>query len=191
MRGNRPVPSHNRVRTFFGLPLPEVQREVLDRYLTGCAQLAPDFRWTPAGNLHLTIRFLGHVELSLAEGIMDRLAGAGLRAFDLQLGDVGSFKRRRLASVIWLGLRSGADEIGALAAAVEAESTRAGLEAETRRYHAHLTLARARSPDGAPLPALPPAPELAAWRADELILYRSRLGRPSSVYEPLRRLRLS
>lgn len=122
---------------------------------------------------------------------MDRLAGASLQAFDLQLGDVGSFKRRRLATVIWLGLRSGADEIAALAAAVEAESTRAGVEAEARRYHAHLTLARARSRDGAALPALPPAPELAAWRAGELILYRSRLGRPGSVYEPLRRLRLS
>lgn len=180
-----------KVRSFFGLPLPEAHRELLDGYLTECATLAPEFRWTPAANLHLTIRFLGHVELSLAEGIMDRLAGVGLRAFDLQLGEMGTFKRRRLASVIWVGLRSGADEIAGLAAAVEAESTRAGLEAEARPYHAHLTLARSRSRDGAALPVLPPVPELASWRADELILYRSRLGRGGSVYEPLRRLSLS
>ena len=40
--------------------------------------------------------------------------------------------------------------------------------------------------DGAP----PLSPELPAWRAAELVLYRSRLGRSGSAYEPLRRIRL-
>ena len=180
-----------KVRTFFGLPLPQAQREALAAYLHECAQRAPDFRWTPPENLHLTIRFLGHVELTLAEGIADRLATASLTAFDLQLGDIGSFKRSRFVRVVWLGLTSGEDEIKALAAKVEAECGSAGLEPEARRFNAHLTLARARARDGASLPELLPPPELAAWRADELILYRSRLGRAGSLYEPLRRIRLS
>src|SRR5207245_2586422 len=85
-----------KVRAFFGLPLPEAQRNLLDRYLSGCAALAPEFRWTPATNLHLTVRFLGHVEGSLAEGIAGRLADARLQAFDLKLGQVGPFTRGRL-----------------------------------------------------------------------------------------------
>jgi RNA 2',3'-cyclic 3'-phosphodiesterase len=190
MRGNRQVPSHT-VRAFCGLPLPEAQREQLDRYLAACAAVAPQFRWTPAANLHLTVRFLGHVEQALAEGIMDRLAAAGLRAFDARLGEVGTFTRGRLARVVWLGLDSGVQEIAALAAAVEAESVQAGLVPEGRKFHAHLTLARARARDGAVLPELPPLPALAEWRADELILYRSHLGRTGSVYEPLRPLTLS
>jgi RNA 2',3'-cyclic 3'-phosphodiesterase len=180
-----------RVRTFFGLPLPEAQREALERYLLDCATRAPEFRWTPAQNLHLTIRFLGHVEGSLAEGIAGRLAEAGLRAFDLQLGELGTFKRGRLVRVVWLGLTSGGEEISALASRVEEECKKAGLEAEARRFNAHLTLARARPRDGAPLPDFGPLPELDAWRAEELILYRSHLGRAGSVYEPLRRIRLS
>jgi len=179
-----------KVRAFFGLPLPEAHRELLERYVVACVALAPQFRWTPADNLHLTLRFLGHVEQGLAEGIMDRLAGLGLRALDLRLGAAGAFRRGRLARVVWLGLASGVAEVGALASAVEAESVRAGLEAEARSYHAHLTLARARARDGAVLPELPPPPDLPAWRADELILYRSHLGRGGSVYEALRRLTL-
>jgi RNA 2',3'-cyclic 3'-phosphodiesterase len=93
--------------------------------------------------------------------------------------------------VVWLGLASGQEEIAALAKQVEAECVGAGLEPEARRYHAHLTLARARARDGALLPELPAPPELEPWRADELILYRSRPGRGGSVYEPLRRIRLS
>jgi RNA 2',3'-cyclic 3'-phosphodiesterase len=179
-----------RVRTFFGLPLPDGHRDALHRYLLECAALAPEFRWTPAPNLHLTIRFLGHVELTLAEGIADRLAGKDLRTFDLQLGELGTFKRGRLTRVVWIGLARGSEVIAALAAEVEAECERAGLEPEARRYHAHLTLARARPRDGAVLPALRAPLELPAWRADGLILYRSRLGRAGSVYEPLRRVSL-
>jgi RNA 2',3'-cyclic 3'-phosphodiesterase len=158
--------------------------------VAACAAAAPEFRWTPAANLHLTIRFLGQVEQAVAEGIVDRLAARDLRAFDLRLGELGTFKRGRLVRVVWLGLASGGREITALAEAVEAETVGGGLEPEARHFSAHLTLARARPRDGAPLPELPPPPSLPAWRADELILYQSRLGRAGSVYERLRSLRL-
>jgi 2'-5' RNA ligase len=190
VRGNRQVPSHN-LRAFFGLPLPDGHRAQLDGYLSECASRAPEFRWTPAANLHLTVRFLDQLDRTVAEGIADGLEAAALRAFDLRLGEMGTFKRGRLARVVWIGLATGAAELSSLAATVEAECTRAGLEPEGRKFNAHLTLARARARDGAVLPALPPAPEQTAWRADELILYESRLGRGGAVYEPLRRIRLS
>ena len=179
-----------RLRAFFGLPLPEAQRDQLDRYLVECARLAPQFRWTPAANLHLTIRFLGHLGASVAEDIADHLVDAELEAFEIATSHVGTFKRSRLARVVWLGLGAGEAESGALATAVESECVRAGLEAESRPFHPHITLARARARDGSALPELPPAPVLEAWRADELILYRSHLGRAGSVYEPLRRISL-
>jgi RNA 2',3'-cyclic 3'-phosphodiesterase len=178
------------VRAFFGLPLSEGHQAALDGFLLGCAALAPEFRWTPASKLHLTVRFLGHIELSLAEGIADRVAATTPSAFEVRLGELGTFKRGRLARVVWLGLSAGVHEIGALAEVVEAECVRAGLEPEGRRFNAHLTLARARARDGSVLPALPDPPDLPSWRASELVLYRSRLGRGGSVYEPLRRLSL-
>ena len=158
--------------------------------MAACERTASEFRWTPAGNLHLTIRFLGHVPPSLAQGIAERVEAAATPAFDLGLGDLGTFKRGRLARVVWLGLSSGAAEASALASVVEAESVRAGLEPENRRFSAHLTLARARPRDGAELPALSRPPRLPAWRASELILYRSHLGRAGSVYEPVRTIPL-
>jgi 2'-5' RNA ligase len=189
VRGNRQVPSH-KVRAFFGLPLPGAHRSALERYLAGAAATAPQFRWTPPENLHLTIRFLGHVEESIAAAIAGRVEAAGLEGFELALGSIGSFKRGRLARVVWLGLATGESSTVALAELVEAESVRAGLEPEGRKFHAHLTLARARAQDGATLPDLAAPPALEAWRAQELILYRSRLGRGGSVYEPLRTISL-
>lgn len=180
-----------KVRAFFGLPVPEAQRNELDEYLVGCDALAPEFRWTPVSNLHLTVRFVGNVERSVVEEIADRLSERQLSGFELELGDLGTFKRGRLVRVVWLQLRTGVQPARELAGQVEEVCTLAGLDPEARQFQPHLTLARARARDGAALPALPKLPDLQPWRADELILYSSHLGRAGAVYEPLRRLRLS
>ncbi len=179
-----------RIRAFFGLPVPDAQRDLLGRYLAECAAKASQFRWAPAANLHLTLRFLGQLEQRVAEEIADHVTLGEPKSLELQLGDIGAFKRGRLARVVWMALRTGEAESAALASMVEAECVRSGLEPETRPYHPHLTLARARARDGAALPDLPSPPQLDPWRADEVVLYRSRPGRGGSVYEPLRRIRL-
>ncbi len=178
------------VRAFFGLPLPAEQRVVLADFVANCVAAAPGFRWTPAANLHLTVRFIGKVDRSLVDRIADQLATRSLRSFEIELGDLGTFKRGRLVRVVWLGLRAGAEALTSLAAEVEAECASAGLVAEKRPFQPHLTFGRARARQGAALPPLPATPRLAPWRATELVLYSSRLSRTGSVYEPLRVLQL-
>ena len=172
-----------KLRAFFGLPVPEAQRDELDRYLAACA--------ATAANLHLTVRFIGGIERSVVDEVADRLAETELRGFDVALGGVGTFKRGRLARVVWLHVDAGLEKARELAALVEEACVGAGLVPETRPFQPHLTLARARSRDGAPLALLPPPPALPPWRAGELILYQSRLGRAGAVYEAVRSLRLS
>jgi len=181
----------HRVRAFFGLPVPEAQRQQLGLQIAACAAAAPEFRWTPAGNLHVTVRFIGSVEREVVEQVAERLDELALRGFELGLGEVGTFKRGRLVRVVWLQVRAGADLAHGLAAHVEAECVRAGLERELRAFQPHLTLARARPRDGAELPPLPTPPELPPWQAEELVLFSSHLGRSGAVYEQLRTIRLS
>ncbi len=159
-------------------------------FLTACAELAPQFRWTPAGNLHLTVRFIGNVDRALVEAIADRLGAGSLPAFDLELGDLGTFGHGRHVRVVWQGLRDGAAAVAGLASTVEVECGAAGLVAEKRPFQAHLTLARARPREGAVLPKLPEPPRLSAWPAGELVLYASRLSRTGATYEPLRTVKL-
>ena len=170
--------------------MPEAQRQALDRYIAGCLEVAPQFRWTPAANLHLTIRFVGGVEREVVDGVVRALDALRPPAFDLALGDVGAFKRGSAVRVVWLGLKTGGREAEALAAQVEAECVGAGLAPEARPFQPHMTLARARNRDGSPLPPLPAVPSLEPWTVGELILYSSHLGKPAAVYEPLQKVRL-
>ena len=171
--------------------MPEPQRSQLGGLLAQCALVAPEFRWSVTENLHLTVRFVGTVERGIVEAIADRLDGTAGPAIHVALGDAGTFKRSRLARVVWLGLRSGAAELRTLSTRVEAECRAAGLAPEARPFQPHLTLARARSRDGAHPPELPPIPVLAPWRAAELILYWSHLKKNGAEHEPIRRINLS
>ena len=97
----------------------------------------------------------------------------------------------RRPRVLWAGLVAGTGELAALAAAVEAALVPLGFAPEARPFQGHVTLGRVRSPRGlAPLAAALEAGaglELGAWRAAEVVLYRSRLRPTGAVHEALSR----
>ena len=168
------------------LPVPELQRRRLSAHLEDCARLAPGYRWVPAENLHLTLRFLG----GLAEPILGRLQEdlrsiTGAR-FRLGLDGRGTFGPRASPRVVWLSVEQGVQECRRLAEEIEAACRPLGLEPEARPFRAHLTLARARS-EASALPTLPDPPELEPWTVDEFVLYESRLGGRVPTYMALRR----
>src|SRR5258708_450296 len=171
------------VRAFFGLPVPEAQRAAMADFLTACAELAPQFRWTPAGNLHLTVRFIGNVDRALVEAIADRLGAGSLPAFDLELGDLGTFGHGRHVRVVWQGLRDGAAAVAGLASTGGGEGGAAALGAEKPPFQAPLTLAPARPRASAP-PHLSPRP------AARLAPSASGLSGMGATDEPLRTVKL-
>jgi RNA 2',3'-cyclic 3'-phosphodiesterase len=173
-----------RARVFVALSVPEGVRGVLGPYLAACAAEAPGYRWVPAGNLHLTLRFVGGVDPDVLQALRAALAAMRWAPFRLRLGDVGTFGGRTSPRVVWLGLREGADAATALAAAVDAACVDAGLGGADAPFRPHLTLARRPRP-GARLSTLPSPPVTPAWAATRLTLYQSRLGRPHATYEPL------
>jgi RNA 2',3'-cyclic 3'-phosphodiesterase len=178
------------VRAFFGLPLPAAQRSVLASFIAQCGVMAPQFRWVPVENLHLTLRFVGNVEKRLIESVADRLGAEAHAGFDISLGVLGTFKRGRLTRVVWLGVDEGSEPCEGLAARIDSACRAAGLAGDERPFRPHLTLARARSRDGTEAPQLPALPRIEGWPACEYVLYRSHLGRQGALYESLRTIAL-
>jgi RNA 2',3'-cyclic 3'-phosphodiesterase len=174
------------VRAFLGIPLPDEQRRVLTPHLEECARLAPAYRWVPAENLHLTLRFLGAVDPLTLERLGGRLTQVRPRRFQLALDGRGGFGPRGAPRVIWLGVAGALADCAKLAAVLEAACQEAGLEPEARAFRAHVTLARAR-PAAPRLPPLPPPPPLEPWTVTDFLLYESRLGGRAASYIPLQR----
>jgi 2'-5' RNA ligase len=154
------------------------------------ARLAPSARltWVPRERLHVTVRFIGHVDAARAAEIQ-RVLAPPLRqsAFDAVAEGVGVFPDRRPPRVVWAGLAAGRTELAALAREVNARlDPLVGGEQEELRPH--LTLGRVKEPHGLRADALLAGLEhvaLGRFRVDAITLYESRQSGGSLQYVPL------
>lgn len=172
-----------RLRLFVALPPPRAARDVLARHVARCVALAPEQRWSPVANLHLTLRFLGWVGEDTRERVEAELQRVRHPAFRVRLGGTGRFGSPGRPRVVWVGVEEGLDGLRSLAAAVGEACGRAGQAGDDRPFQPHLTLCRVRR--GAALPALPEPPPIPTWEASSFTLFESRPGRGGSVYLPL------
>ncbi len=176
----------SRVRSFVALEMPDRQRVVLAGHLEECARLAAGYRWVAPESLHLTLRFLGGLELPTLDGLRAELARARGAPFRLALGGLGTFGGSVSPRVVWLRVTEGLDACAALARGVEAACQAAGLEPEPRGFRAHVTLARQRT-ESERLPELPAPPPLDPWTVEHFVLYESILRPGGPRYVPLER----
>ncbi|POR42727.1 RNA 2',3'-cyclic phosphodiesterase [Methylobacterium sp. V23] len=100
-------------------------------------------RWIEPSDYHITLRFLGDVEIEVAEALHERLIEARARTpFPVTLDGLASFggdkPRAILATVI------PAPELVDLQAEQERLARQAGAEPERRKFTPHVTLARLR-----------------------------------------------
>lgn len=157
-------------RLFYAVDLPSPLRAAVAA-LAGA--LPPGrARGVPAGQVHLTVRFVG--DAARAPCLLAGAAAAGrVDRFRLELGGVGVFPHRGAPRVAWVGVRGDLDALRRLAAAVDDALAAVGLPRDPRPYRPHVTFARLRP--GPPLPPLawdaPPA-----FPVTELVLYASEAG---------------
>ena len=145
-------------------------------------------RWVAEEQWHITLAFYGEVSDAVAEGLVERLERAAARTppLSLQLAGAGCFPNRpNAARVLWIGVDGAVPDLARLAERCTAAGRREGLAMEKRRFQAHLTLARARTPVDVSkrLAALWPYAG-PAWPATSLRLVRSTLG-PKTRHETL------
>ena len=175
-------------RLFVALDLPAGARAALAEF----RGRADPSVWRPVADeaLHITLAFLGH----LPEGSSER-AGAVVRACagpatDLALGSALLLPPRR-ARVLTVEVEDRAGELAALQERLSAALSAAGLyEPERRAFRPHATVARLRAGERAPRELAIDGPEPVAFDGDAVTLYRSRLSRAGTRYEPLERVPL-
>ena len=153
-------------------------------------------RWTPAHNLHLTMRFIGATDES-ALGRIRNVMGETISvdAFTIDICGIGTFPSSGAPRVIWAGISRGADRLKTVAREVEARLRVAGCVPEDRPFRAHLTLGRVRPGPPRQMKAarrILAGVELDAVRVavDHVTLYESRMSPKGSTYHQLLRTSL-
>ena len=126
---------------FVGLPLASEVLSELSEAVDRLRDSKDGLRWTAPGTWHITLQFLGNTDQQHCDCVLNRLVDLRAKQFGVRLGAFGSFDR---AGAFFLDVMPGA-ELVSLAQQVNAATGKCGFVAETRPYHPHITLARAKS----------------------------------------------
>lgn len=103
-------------------------------------------RWVRAGNLHLTMKFIGEVAPATVAPICTALSGvSGNEPLAIEFRGLGFFPNEQRPRVLWMGI-AGSQRLETLAAGIDRALQPIGIPGEQRAFQPHLTLARFEPP---------------------------------------------
>jgi 2'-5' RNA ligase len=168
-------------RLFVALELPADVKAALIACMGGVAGA----RWQRDDQLHLTLRYLGEVDRHTAQDISAALGRVNVKPFTAELGDPGLFEHRGRVDSLWVAVRP-AEQLAALAKAVNAALAGVGIAPEPRAFVPHISVARGRTMLGVKGWPLATIPRL-HWTVSGFALWDSQLGHDGSDYSVLSR----
>ena len=133
------------IRTFIALPLPPDWTEALAWTIAELRRAIPEgVRWVDPAGIHLTLKFLGPTDPSVAPRVVDHLRAHMEAAVSprLALSGLGTFPNNRNPRVIWAGVSGDPEALDSLHQCAEAVAVGLGWDAEKRPFRPHLTLGR-------------------------------------------------
>jgi 2'-5' RNA ligase len=107
---------------------------------------ADGLRFTDPEQAHVTLKFLGETDPDRLDELSDSLTAAvdraGVDPFTAEIGGLGVFPHLEYISVVWVGVREGADQLTRLHDSLEDATTALGFDPEAHEFTPHVTLAR-------------------------------------------------
>ncbi len=148
------------------------------------------FKWVAPASYHVTLKFLGWTRDDAIGAVRDALDDAccGVQAFAFRTERLGAFPSLDKASVLWAGVDD-PKPIGELARRIDEALARLGFAAESRAFHAHVTIARLRENRSLRELVLPLAEQMfGASRLDGVTLFESETKSTGPVYKEVHRI---
>jgi RNA 2',3'-cyclic 3'-phosphodiesterase len=177
------------MRLFVALDVPDDIREALRELIARLKPLCKSARWVRPEGMHITLKFIGHVDATKLPSIRAALAAIrSIEPSEITFRGVGFFPNARRPRVVWCGVNA-SPNLEPLASDMNRALLPLGVPGDDRPFTPHLTLARFKSPEAVE-PLLPAVNEFASHlfgslRATEFHLYESFLKSTGAVYKKI------
>jgi 2'-5' RNA ligase len=183
------------MRLFTAIELNDEARASLEaeqrRLAARIADRSGTLRLVRAGQLHLTLVFIGEIPETRAAGLIEVMgADVPMAPFHVAFGGCGLFPPHGAPRILWIGALEGADEITALHGHIAGRLKQLGVAVDERPFAPHLTLGRWRQ-RARRRPLLPDDVEVVARiQVERVTLFESRLSPAGPTYTALTHARL-
>jgi 2'-5' RNA ligase len=187
----------SRLRTFIAVDPGKTIRDRLVALQTELARAGSEMKWTERENLHVTLLFLGEVDIretnDVCRAVME--GSRGIKPFSMTVESVGCFPNARRPRTVWAGLSDGAAEMTALHDALETPLLELHCyRREGRPFTPHITLGRVKG-ERADDQLTAELPKFADWQGGtvdvrEVLVMSSELHPSGPTYTVLGRTKL-
>jgi 2'-5' RNA ligase len=176
------ISESNELRLFVAVDIPEEHKTALLK----TQKAFPGLPWTSARQIHLTMRFIGEVDVDQFGRVAGCLNDVSASPFTLRTDGAGFFPDAAKPSIFWFGLRESAELLDLKQKVDMALKSSIGLSPETRNFVPHVTLLRFKSRPNDELIALLNAKfsslELPEFSVGAFSLYSSQSSNSGAIY---------
>ncbi|NLX63067.1 MAG: RNA 2',3'-cyclic phosphodiesterase [Tissierellia bacterium] len=133
------------MRAFIAFDFPEELKSKLYEIQNLLKNISNKGSWVNKNNFHLTLKFLGEIDLTYVEDINKILKNISeqTRPLNIKLNELGYFnKRDNEYRVLWTGLDGDLNRLNSVYNLLEGEMDKIGFPRERRKFSPHITLVR-------------------------------------------------
>jgi 2'-5' RNA ligase len=96
-------------------------------------------------NMHLTIKFLGDIPVSMVDAIYEEMKKIRFSSFKIEIRGLGAFPKLNYPRIIWAGIKRGSELLEDIFSQLEYRLMSLGFKKEYKGFSPHLTIARVRT----------------------------------------------
>jgi RNA 2',3'-cyclic 3'-phosphodiesterase len=193
---NRPeaAVAKTKKRLFIAVDISDAAKERLRSAQVSLTSAIGSVRWVRPTGMHLTLAFLGYVDLETETKVKQALANVAAKTapYNFIVRDIGGFPAPGRPRVIWAGVTDGG-QTEDIAHALQPVLATIGFLPEEREFTPHITLGRIKRPrslsDGEAFSRAAGIAGSSQEKAVELVLYQSVLRRAGAEYTAVERFR--
>lgn len=177
-----------KIRSFLAIKLDDLLIQDANGFVTKIQSHYPQFRFIPPNNWHLTLHFLGSISAQEVDTLIKVLPemASKMKPFSISLKGLGGFPGEKKSRILWIGVSDKTNRLMHLKETLDQVLIKMKFPIETRPYHPHITIARARNPAICPISGAEKNIEFAhnSW-VEKITLFRSDLSSQGPQYTPL------
>ena len=181
----------SKIRTFIAIEIDEPIREKIAALQNELKKTNEPVRWVNPKNIHLTLKFLGEVDVAIIESISECIndVAENFSSFSFAVKGVGVFPNFKRPRVLWTGIENGSGELVKMAGEISEQLNELGFAKERRPFKTHLTMARVKSRLSTKFLEKIKGFEFDGGEviANEIVIMRSELKSAGAVYSPFKK----
>ncbi len=133
------------IRSFVAIEIGSIVIDQIVAFQRMLVDIGADLKLVEAENIHITMRFLGEIPVSLVNRLCEELNAVHFKPFEASFQGIGVFPDMRRINVIWVGVEKSVLELVDIYSQLELRFKRLGIFPDGRGFSPHITVARVRS----------------------------------------------